>query len=171
MKYLLVNEQLIPHNQFNGTKEEFGKVIGGFKYSTDEELYKLGFRDKVEPILGLNQQKGKPYLDAGNDVYTYYVVDIEVNINEIYNNKLNEFSNISDGYRDMLMRSSYENVLKGTVSQEFLDLVAVLETVKTRVKTALSNYLAANDIVALQNFSFITPEAEQLQQAILNFKQ
>jgi len=46
-----------------------------FRASTESDLYTLGFRDVVQPILTQYQRRDTIYFDVGNDYFTYAVKD------------------------------------------------------------------------------------------------
>ncbi len=68
------------------------------------------------------------------------------------------------------MQVSYEDVVRGVVSEQFKGLVTMLEQVKERIKTHLKTSLDNNDIEALKAFSYQTEEAQQLDDAINAFQ-
>jgi hypothetical protein len=167
MKAILVNGSLKYESQY----KVIYSIDGVKTYTvgaTEQQWLDWGFKEVVIPTITPLQKLGG-YFETETEI-TMEVIDLVLDINEIYDGKMAELASTSDRYRDYLMKSSYEDVLRGTVSPELLALVEKLETIKLRITQALDSYLVANDILAMKTFSFSTDEAKALEQEILNFK-
>ena len=143
--------------------------INGFKSATEQQLIELGFKDVVEPVITSEQYLGEYYLD--NDVVTRYVVDkVQKTAQELYDSLVIEGNMVFDNYRKMLSEASSPYMILGTVPNELKVLTQTMLDAKQRITDDLNYYLSIDDVTNLKAFRFDTDEAEQLKQAIQNFK-
>ena len=145
------------------------KNIINFSKSSEKVIKQQGFFDVISPELGINEKYGEIYFDKTNKVFTYPIIESQT-IDEIYNQKVAQSESIFMEYRNTLVNSSYENVLRGMVTPEFLELVDKLESVKNRIKDALGYYLNNDMVEELLKFNFNTEEAKLLKEEIESFK-
>jgi hypothetical protein len=74
MKAIEINGEIKVYNML--PKEWPG--INNFRNPSKEEVYRLGFRDYIPPVLGLEQEWGNKYKDIEKDIFTCEVVDKSV---------------------------------------------------------------------------------------------
>ena len=166
MKAIIENGNLKFQNSF----KEFNGTVG-LEYATDQQWYNWGFREFVNPILLEYQTTGEPYFDSKNDVITYEIIELpHPTIQEIYDSLIEEGKHTFDEFRRNLSETASSYNILGNHPQELKDLTIALLDAKARILTELDLHLANNDIEKLKAFSYNTPEAEMLKQAIENFK-
>jgi len=100
----------------------------------------------------------------------YAKIESDNEAQQLYDVLIEQGKLLFEVYRIKLMQVSYEDVVRGVVSEQFKGLVTMLEQVKERIKVHLKTSLDNNDIEALQAFSYQTEEAQQLDDAINAFQ-
>jgi hypothetical protein len=95
---------------------------------------------------------------------------IEPTAQELYNRLVIEGNMVFDNYRKMLSEASSPYMILGTVPNELKVLTQTMLDAKQRITDDLNYYLSIDDVTNLKAFRFDTDEAEQLKQAIQNFK-
>jgi len=90
---------------------------------------------------------------------------------ELYDAKLVEFEQVTDDYKMKLMLANYEDVILGTTTEDFKDLVRGLKIVKQRIKDELKAHFDNDDKQKLKDFTFQTDESVYLESEIKKFKE
>ena len=101
---------------------------------------------------------------------TYIIPVIELTSQELYDQLITEGEQVFDDFRKMLSEASSPYVILGTIPTELQVLTQTMLDAKTRITDGLSYYLSVDDVTNLKAFTFQTAEAEQLRQAIKDFK-
>lgn len=70
MKAILINNQIQYFQNFSTFKN-----IINIQQASEQQIYDLGFRDVIIPIISSTQSLGEIYFDNTNDVWTYYIIE------------------------------------------------------------------------------------------------
>lgn len=166
MKAIIIEGVLKFQNSF----KEFNGTVG-LEYATDQQWYDWGFRELAYPTLTEYQTTGEPYLDTVNDVITYAIVDLpHPTAQELYDRLIEQGKHTFDEFRRNLSEAASPYNILGNHPQALKDLTIALLDAKARILTELDLHLVNNDVTKLKAFTYETPEAEMLRQAIENFK-
>jgi hypothetical protein len=136
---------------------------------------KFGFLEIIEPEINELQQidynLDNGIIDLERGTFTYNVIDIpQQTAQQLYDALIEQGKQVFQQFTNDLAEATLPRLIAGSVPSGLQQLSAVLQVTKTRINNALDTYLATNDIENLKAFSFETEEAEQLKQAIENFK-
>lgn len=89
---------------------------------------------------------------------------------ELYDALIEEGKQVFQSFTNDLAEVTLPILIAGSVPSELQQLSVILQTTKTRINNRLSYLLENNNAEELKKFSFQTEEAEQLRNAIENFK-
>lgn len=156
---------------------EDGKKIDGFQYASEETLkankiYPIYFpvkteNQKYESLNNISQS----WFNAGTEMYVVPLIDLPLpTAQELYDALIIEGKQVFEDFRNELAKAASPYTILGTIPIELKQLTQAMLDAKVRILQGLDYYLANNDIENLKNFSYQTEEAEQLKQAIENFK-
>jgi len=152
--------------------KSYGNVLNGYELMEDRHEVD-GFYEVFEPNLMPNEQKGAIYFDMQMNCFTYPIeplIIVEPTAQELYDNLKAEGETVFENFRNELAKASSPYTILGTVTEELKQLTQVMLDARTRITNDLAYHLAQNDVETLKTFTFQTEEAEQLMQAIQQFK-
>ena len=150
----------------------YGNVLNGYELMIERHEAD-GFFDVFEPELLANEQNGAIYFDENLKAFTYpieTIIIVEPTAQELYDNLKKEGEAVFENFRNELAKAASPYTILGTVPEELKQLTQIMLDARTRISDGLAYYLAQNDVETLKAFSFQTEEAEQLMQAIQQFK-
>lgn len=152
MKQIKITEA----NAINFPNKEIGKV---YKLSVPKT-----FKRGNSLIFAYDKREDLQLEDGWEDVPIVEVV--QPTLEELREQKLQQANEVFDEYRRTLTEASIEGLITGTINTQLVELTNILKQTKERILDALNTL----DYNGLEAFSFDTEEAEQLKQAINNFK-
>jgi len=122
--------------QFVTVPKIYKNIIGFYKLS-DEELKIYGFYNVIIPNYNvLYQTLGIPYYDNINEVVTYLVEDLILNLEEVRSRKLNELKD--------LVKDLYVSI-QGFIIEKQIHNEVISEVVKDKIKSIRTKYNQVRD--------------------------
>jgi hypothetical protein len=163
MKYLIKNNEIVMSGIPGHFEREDGEEFwGGYENRTDIH-YEDGWRDEVIPEFDpLVQYLGAAFYDAENDVVTYPVLQMVIDVEAEKARLLSEFTGVKREIVSLIMEAQLSN---DPVPEGLQNLMSITRQINIRVKEDIAS-LTEEDVM---KFRLRTPEFYQLVEAIKAF--
>lgn len=172
MKHLVKDGKVIQSGIPSYFKRSNGQEFWGGYEGMEDLHYEDGWRDESVPNYNsITQTLSKPYYDETNDVVTYHVVDKQLDLASILQNRLSEFEQFQKSFRREITELYLEEIALGTLPQEVKNLIGQLQQRKVQIIAELQGFFDTGNVERLLNYSFYTEETEQFKQALYTLKQ
>ena len=153
-------------------KSETLNIAGGFDKLNKEIHEQEGFFDVATPAYdNLLQELGEIYFDEVAKVFTYPVVDLVFNLDNLLEQRLREFDQFQKEFRREITELYLEEIALGTLPDQVKGLIATLQQRKVEIIAELQGFRGTGNIERLTNYSFYTEETEQFKAALVALKQ
>lgn len=139
----------------------------------EQELADKGVRivDCIVPPYNKALQKlGKPEYNQNSQQVTFDVIDIEYNIDQLFEARLSEFDLFEKVFRREITELFLEEIVLGTLPDTVRQFIAQLQQRSSEVRAELQGFYDTGDIERLVTYTFYTEETEQLKTTLKSLK-
>ena len=171
MKHLVKDNKILMTGLPSYFVRENGEgFIGGYENRTDIH-YSDGWREEEIPIYNAATEKlGEPYFDNVKDKVVYQVIQLDIDIDSLLQNKLSEFEQFQKEFRKEITELFLEEIALGTLSDDVKRFIVLLQQRKVQIIDELQGFYDTSNIERLLNYKFYTDEAEQFKMALTMLK-
>ncbi|MFV0266974.1 MAG: hypothetical protein ACK5HT_07555 [Draconibacterium sp.] len=140
---------------------------------SEQELAEKGIKivECINPLYSKALQRlGEPMYDQVSDVVTFQVINLEYNIDQLFDKRIAEFDQFEKNFRREITELFLEEIVLGTLPETVKQFIVQLKQRSSEVRAELQGFYTTGDIERLGTYTFYTEETAQLRSTLKSLK-